>query len=237
MSGHRILISSDVQDLLNFDANFSEREGFSIDVADSGTQLLNKARKERPDIIFLIPSMELDHRNCCRLLKEDSRLSDIPVVAIVNSTEDTDLDHCQVARPDDILFTPINTHLFLTSARRILGLAHRAFSRLQTGLLVHHGNDFKNNRVACAYNLSTGGIFIATETPPAVSSHVCITIELPTTDEPIYCEGIIAWINYHDKPAYPEIPAGYGVQFLSLKIPDLFAIRSYINSQEGHRPA
>ncbi|MCD6527174.1 MAG: PilZ domain-containing protein [Desulfuromonas sp.] len=234
MSRHSILISSDVQALLTFDDSFSDREGFTILVADTGSQLLDMARKECPDIIFLVPSMELDQRNCCRLLKEDSRLSDIPVVAIVDSTETTDLDHCQTARPDDILFTPINTHLFSTSARRILGLAHRSFPRLQTSLRIHHGSNFKTLSVACAYNLSTGGIFIATETPPPINAQVCIILELPTTEDPIHCEGIVTWINDCDKPAYPDIPAGYGVQFLSLKIPDLFAIRSYINSRENN---
>lgn len=234
MAGHRILISSDVQELLNLDDSFSQREGFSILVADTGNDLLKKARQEQPDLIFLIPSMELDKRNCCRLLKEDSRLSHIPVVAVVNSSEVADLNHCQIARPDDILFTPITTHLFLTSARRILGLAHRAFSRLQTSLLTHYGPDSSQLKAACAYNLSTGGIFIASETPPAMNAQVCIKLELPTAEQPILCDGIVAWINYVDKPAYPEIPAGFGVQFLSLKIPDLFAIRHYIENKDSN---
>lgn len=235
MAQHTILISAEVQNLLNLDDDFSKKEGFSILVASSAKDLLKQAREHHPHIIFLIPSLELDQRNCCRLLKEDSRVSDIPVVAVVDSTAAEDLDHCHHARPDDILFTPINTHLFLTSARRILGLAHRAFSRLQTSLVVDYGTDKNTMKVACAYNLSTGGIFISTETPPQVNNQVHITLVLPPGKEPLHCEGIVTWINHTKTPAYPDIPPGFGVQFMSLNISDLFAIRNFIDSQEKMR--
>nr|WP_320114367.1 PilZ domain-containing protein [uncultured Desulfuromonas sp.] len=235
MAQHSILISADVQALLKLDDDFSRKEGFSILVASSAKDLLKQAREHHPDIIFLIPSMEVDQRNCCRLLKEDSRVSDIPVVAVVNSAAADDLDHCHHARPDDILFTPINSHLFLTSARRILGLAHRSFSRLQTSLVVDYGTDKNQKRVACAYNLSTGGIFISTETPPKVNKQVFISMALPPSKETLHCEGIVTWINHTKNPAYPDIPPGFGVQFMSLNISDLFAIRNFIDSQEKIR--
>lgn len=237
MAEHCILISSDVQDLLNLDDDFSRKEGFSLLVASSAKDLLKLAREHHPSIIFLIPSMELDQRNCCRLLKEDSRVANIPVVAVVDSAAAEDLEHCHHARPDDILFTPINTHLFLTSARRILGLAHRSFSRLQTSLVVDYGSDKNAQRVACAYNLSTGGIFIATETPPGVNEQIFVTLTLPPSKTPLQCEGIVTWINYSKTPAYPEIPAGFGVQFMSLNIADLFAIRNFIDNEEKNRLA
>lgn len=158
MAQHSILISADVQALLNLDDDFSKKEGFSILVASSAKDLLKQAREHHPNIIFLIPSMEVDQRNCCRLLKEDSRVSDIPVVAVVNSTTADDLDHCHHARPDDILFTPINNHLFLTSARRILGLAHRSFSRLQTSLVVDYGTD-KDQKGSPALTISAPAAF------------------------------------------------------------------------------
>ena len=235
MAQHSILISAEVQSLLRLDDDFSQKEGFIVFVAESAKDLLKKARDHHPDIIFLIPSLELDQRNCCRLLKEDSRVSDIPVVAIVDSTADEDLDHCHQARPDDILFTPINTHLFLTSARRILGLAHRSFSRLQTSLVVDYGLTKTKKRVACAYNLSTGGIFISTETPPKVNEQIHISLILPPSKEALHCEGIVTWINHAKAPAYPDIPPGFGVQFMSLNISDLFAIRNFIDNQEKIR--
>ena len=229
----KILISAKIDELLSFDDNFSDREGLIILVGKDTDELLQLARTENPDVIFASPSCDQDERTYCRLLREDNRISDIPVVAVVDSSKLAELNHVQYERPADVLFTPINIHLFLASTRRILGLAHRAFPRLQTSLLIHFGMDVNNLRTACAFNLSTGGVFIATGRPPEINETVSIQIDLSTATEPILCQGVVTWHNNIEKPARPEMPVGFGLQFNSLKLTDLFAIRSFIENLES----
>jgi len=224
----KILISEKVKELLTIDDNFSQREGFTITVGADCADMLKQARNDAPDIIFAAPSCTKDDFTCCRLLREDNRISTIPVVTIVDSSKLAELNHVQQDRPADVLFTPINTHLFLASARRILGLPHRSSSRLQTSLLVHFGLKKENLRTACAFNLSSGGVFIASDHPPKVDETVYLQIDLATAEEPILCQGVVTWHNHSDQPSHEEMPGGFGVQFASLKVSDLFALRNYI---------
>ncbi len=229
MDSKKILISAKVETLITFDSSFSDREGFTILISKDAADLLNIARTQAPDIIFTSPSCTQDDRTCCRLLKEDSRISHIPIVAIVDSSKLAELNHVQHERPADVLFTPVNTHLFLASARRILGLASRAFPRQQTSLLIHFGDEEQEMHTACAFNLSTGGMFIATENPPDIDAAINIQMDLYTAEDSILCQGVVTWINSTTAPSRPEMPSGFGLQFASLKISDLFAIRTFID--------
>lgn len=229
MDSKKILISAKVETLISFDSSFSAREGFTILTSKDAADLLTIARTQAPDIIFISPACTKEDRTCSRLLKEDNRISHIPVVAIVDSSKLAELNHVQHERPADVLFTPVNTHLFLASARRILGLASRAFPRQQTSLLIHFGLEPTDLHTACAFNLSTGGVFIATENPPAIDAAVHIQLDLYTAEESILCQGVVTWHNSTCDPCRPEMPSGFGLQFASLKIADLFAIRTFID--------
>lgn len=233
---NKILISAKVKALLPFDDHFTCCDGFSIQVAKDTKEFLQFAREQHPDVIFTSPSSAQEDRTCCRLLREDSRISDIPIVAVIDSSKLIEFNHIQYERPDDVLFTPINSHLFFAAARRILGLAHRSFLRLQTSLLIHYGLTPDTLRTACAFNLSSGGIFIATDNPPAINSEVALQLDLPTANESIRCQGVVTWLNTNDQPLRPEMPAGFGVQFLTLKIADLFAVRAFIESLTKQNP-
>ncbi len=232
----KVLISAEVSSLLNLDDSFSEREGFIIRVGSDCEDLVEIARRDRPDVIFTAPSSTQSDSTCCHLLKKNADVCDIPVIAVVDSSKLAELNHVQHERPDDVLFTPVSTHLFLAAARKALGLKHRAFPRLQTSLLIHFGTNPTDLRTACAFNLSTGGVFIATEQLPNIDDEMHIQIDVPTADQPIVCQGIVTWLNQLENPTRPEIPAGFGMQFTTLKVSDLFSLRAFIaqmNQQLG----
>ncbi|MDY0291224.1 MAG: PilZ domain-containing protein [Desulfuromonadaceae bacterium] len=237
MAEHTILISATAQKLLNFDYTFAARENFNLIVAQDSADLFITARAQHPDIIYITPNDSETHttEKCCGLrLKDDPATKDIPIIAILDGNNKSDLKHCQIHRPDDILFTPLSSHLFLTSARRILGLPHRSFDRVQTSLRVYFGPNRNNLRPACSYNLSTGGIFIATETEIALNTQLTVKLDIPDTEKPIICESVVSWINHSNAPEEPDIPAGIGLQFLSLNAADLFAIHNYTNKHRNN---
>ena len=237
MAQQTILISASVHGLLQqIDNEFAAREGFSLIVAADVSDLLITARAQIPDVIFVTPYDTYGNEQticCCKSIKDDPKLSHIPVIAIVEGEKREQIERCQQHKPDDILFTPVNTHLFLASARRSLGLPHRSFIRVQTSLKVEFGLNRHYLRPACAYNLSTGGVFIATEPSVAINSRLIVKLDLPGTNAPIYCESIVSWINASVDPENPEIPSGIGLQFLSLNATDLFAIHNYVNQREN----
>lgn len=234
MAVHFILISATVQDLLHLDDSFVAHEGINLLIAQDTTDLFVTARAQKPSIIFTTPNdaeTQEPGKCCCRLLKEDPELKDIPVIAVIDGNNKSHMNRCQMHRPDDILFTPLSKRLFLATVRRTLGLPHRSFDRVQTSLKAYFGLDRKNFRPACAYNLSTGGIFIATEAPIKLNTKIFIRLDLPDIEKPIICESIVSWVNISTDPDQAEIPPGIGLQFLSLNATDLFAIHSFINHQ------
>jgi len=236
MAEHSILISATVQDLLHIDDSFAAREGFNLLLAQDTADLFVTARAQKPSIIFITPNDAESQTSgicCCRRLKEDPDLKNTPVIAVLDGNNKSHLNRCQMHKPDDILFTPLSKHLFLATARRFLGLPHRSFDRVQTSLKVDFGPDRNNLRPACAYNLSTGGVFIATEAQIALNAKIMVRLDLPDTETPIMCESIVSWVNHSCDPDQPDIPAGIGLQFLSLNATDLFAIHNFINHQRN----
>jgi CheY-like chemotaxis protein len=56
-------------------------EGYSIDIAGSGSEALAAVRTAKPDLVLLDVMMpEVDGFAVCRKIKEDPRLKDIPVI-------------------------------------------------------------------------------------------------------------------------------------------------------------
>ncbi len=234
MAEYLILISTNVQNLLHLNNSLAAQEGFDVLVAPNVTTLLTLAREHKPDVIFITPYDSVAGDSticCCRLIRDDPKIGKIPTIAIVDGENESHRLQCNVEKPDDILFTPLNTRLFLASARRILGLPHRAFDRIQTSLGVKFGVNRNTLRPACAYNLSSGGIFIVTESKISLNTRIIVSLQIPQSETPIFCESIVTWINDRNNPQQPDIPAGIGLQFLSLNANDLFAIRSFINKQ------
>jgi type IV pilus assembly protein PilZ len=63
-----------------------------------------------------------------------------------------------------------------------------------------------------ARNINEGGLFIETENPPALDTHVSLQFELPGSEEPIQTEGRVVWISSGED----EEPPGMGVGFEGL---------------------
>jgi uncharacterized protein (TIGR02266 family) len=236
MASHTILISAGVRKLLHIDDSFAAREGFELLNAHDTSDLFITARAQKPSIIFITPNdskSQAPGKCCCHSLRNDPELKDIPVIAIIDGEDKGLLERCQMHKPNDILFTPLSNHLFIAAARRALGLPHRSFGRLQTCLKVWFGSDRDHLRPSCAFNLSTGGVFIATESEFSLNSKMFVSLDLPDESEPITCESIVTWVNRSDNPEQKDVPPGIGLQFLSLNASDLFAIQSYLNNHRN----
>ncbi|MEO6951863.1 MAG: TIGR02266 family protein [Polyangia bacterium] len=63
-------------------------------------------------------------------------------------------------------------------------------------------------------NVSTGGIFVATYTPPPMGSEVELTLQLETQN-PLHLRGKVCWIRTVDTES-EFAPAGCGIQWTNL---------------------
>lgn len=145
----RILIVDDTVENVQVASFMLQRQGYRCEVAGNGQEALDKCRQAPPDLILLDIMMPvMDGYECCRQLKADDQLKNIPVIFlsamadtddVVNGFEIGAVDH--VCKPFHAaeLQARVNTHLRLRRLQVTVEKNYRDLSELeeQRDNLVH----------------------------------------------------------------------------------------------------
>lgn len=87
----RILVVDDEPQLVEVVKMRLEANGYQIITAYDGQEALEKARKERPDLIILdLMLPKVDGYKVCRMLKFDEKYKNIPVILFSARAQDSD---------------------------------------------------------------------------------------------------------------------------------------------------
>jgi uncharacterized protein (TIGR02266 family) len=179
---------------------------------------------------------ELPGDECCRRLKQDPTLRQIPVLLIVPGEEAAELKRCQEAGCDDIISRPIDLHRFFQTAGRYLRPVERVLPRVSARMRIHYGVGVQQLLENYSVNLSAGGVFIEARDILPVETPLALEFLLPEPRRVIRCRGRVAWVNLPERVLSPKLPSGMGVQFVDLSLDDLHALREFIQ-KESLRPA
>jgi two-component system cell cycle response regulator len=88
----KILLIDDQPFFITMLRNVLEQQGYQVITAGAGPEGLDRARKDKPDVILLDIEMPgMNGFQVCEKLKQDPALKGIPVV-ILTATEDTKLN-------------------------------------------------------------------------------------------------------------------------------------------------
>lgn len=103
-----ILYAEDVETNRKIFHGYMEKYGFVIDEAENGIEAVKKAKKNKPDLIFMDIHMPvLDGIDAAKLIKSENELCDIPMIALTakpqKDTHDDDLFYF-----DEFLEKPIS---------------------------------------------------------------------------------------------------------------------------------
>jgi DNA-binding response OmpR family regulator len=91
MDQKKILIADDEEDVVTALQFALEAEGYECLTAYDGNEALNKAKKDKPDLIVLdIMMPKINGYQVSRLLKFDKRYKDIPIVMLTARTQEKD---------------------------------------------------------------------------------------------------------------------------------------------------
>lgn len=232
MKPKKVLLVDDVRLFLDMAKSFLNRENLQLTIAGNGHEALKIARALRPDLVIMDLHMpELDGAAACREIKRDPRLGNIPVVLVAGGGQSSEVDRCRVAGCDDLLSKPFRRSELLEVTRRFLAIVDRATPRVATRLLVRYGPGEKKLLHDFSLNLSVGGLFLETRTSLPMETPVSLEFLIPGADDPVLCQGHVAWINTAQDPIKTDLPAGLGIQFSNLSSGDTALIREFLRTE------
>ena len=184
-------------------------------VAVSGAEGLKVARTVPPDAILLDAELpDLDGVEVCRRLRLDPLTEAIPVILLTSSSKTPSNRNISEANAVASIPIGIDTARLLNMVQMVFNtpLTRRTAPRASVAL----GVDYTHADcvgTAKTLNLSQDGMFIVTEKPPEVGTHLVLHFALPDSD-PVEGTARVAWIRGPgDEHPYP---AGMAVKFLEL---------------------
>ncbi|MCI1209492.1 MAG: response regulator transcription factor [Treponema sp.] len=117
----KILIVDDeepIRELIKYNV---EKEGFLTFQAENGTSALNLARDQKPDIIILdLMLSDMSGLDVCRVLKNDSKTTHIPIIMVTAKTEDSDIVAGLELGADDYITKPFSPKVLIARIRSVL---------------------------------------------------------------------------------------------------------------------
>jgi len=203
-----ILIVDDVKMFIEIQKEFLRPSCVDILTATDGEEALNVVTSRRPDLVFMDLQMpRMDGASCCRAIKSDQRLKNIPVIMVTSKGKEEDAKNCYSAGCDDYLTKPLDRDYFLETARRFIPEIDRREKRLPLSVDGIIKNSDKS--ISCVlHDISSGGAFLITEYIGIPGHVIQISFTMPDGTF-IECHGRIAWVN----SVMSTLPRGIGVKF------------------------
>ncbi len=120
--GKRILIVDDEVQLVEMVKMRLEAAGYPVIAAYDGQDALEKAKKEKPDLIILdlmLPKM--DGYKVCGLLKSDTRYAKIPIIMFTSRAQEEDIALGKSLGAEAYITKPFEPKLLLNKVRELIG--------------------------------------------------------------------------------------------------------------------
>lgn len=118
----KILVVDDETQLVEMVKIRLEAAGYMVVCAYDGQEALEKAKKEKPDLIILdlmLPKM--DGYKVCGLLKNDSRYGKIPIIMFTAKAQDEDMVLGRELGADAYMTKPFDPKLLLGKIQDLIG--------------------------------------------------------------------------------------------------------------------
>jgi two-component system phosphate regulon response regulator PhoB len=116
-----ILIVDDEEDILELVRLALTREGYTVITAATGEQAIELAQARQPDLAILdlmLPG--IDGFEVCRVLKNNPRTEQMPVIMLTARSEDSDIVAGLELGADDYVTKPFNLRVLVARVRRVL---------------------------------------------------------------------------------------------------------------------
>jgi two-component system cell cycle response regulator DivK len=118
----RILVAEDQDDNRRILADLLGSAGYALSFAVTGTEAVERARAERPNLILMDIQLPLmDGYQATAAIKSDLALRAIPIIAVTSYALSGDEARARLAGCDDYIAKPYRPRALLALVRRHLG--------------------------------------------------------------------------------------------------------------------
>ncbi len=135
-SGKTILVVDDERDLVELIGYNLQRHGYKVICAFDGAGALERAAKQRPDLVLLDLMMPgVDGLEVARRLKGDSRMAAVPIMMLTAKGEETDVVVGLTLGADDYITKPFSMKVLLARVAAVLRRTREPGEESPTGFL------------------------------------------------------------------------------------------------------
>jgi two-component system, OmpR family, alkaline phosphatase synthesis response regulator PhoP len=121
----KVLIADDNPQILELLEAYLEPLNLQVRLAADGESTLAAVERDEPDLILLdIMMPRRSGFEVCRLLKDDPRYRDIPIIMVTALNEMGDLERARECGAEDFLSKPVNKIELLARVQSLLKLRH-----------------------------------------------------------------------------------------------------------------
>ena len=118
----RVLVAEDERDVAELIRHHLTKDGYDVVLAKTGTEALELARREKPDLILLdIMIPEMNGWEVCRCLKREPETAGIPVIMVSGRVEEGDKVFGFELGADDYVTKPFSPRELLARIRAVAG--------------------------------------------------------------------------------------------------------------------
>ncbi|MFH1361251.1 MAG: response regulator [bacterium] len=116
-----ILVVEDEADMMKALKIRLEASNYEVVLAHDGSEGLNMARQEQPDLVVLdIMLPKMDGLTICRMLKFDEKFSKIPVILLTAKTQKIDIQRGKEMGADVYMTKPFKAEELLAAIEKLL---------------------------------------------------------------------------------------------------------------------
>lgn len=138
MAKEKILVVDDEEDILELIRFNLVREGYKVLCAPSGEEAMNIAHSEIPDLMVLdlmLPG--IDGLEVTRVLKNDSRTKNIPIMMLTAKGEEADIVTGLELGADDYITKPFSPRVLVARVRAVLRRQSKEYKEETPVLRIH----------------------------------------------------------------------------------------------------
>lgn len=210
----KILVVDDSPFMLKVIGDILTGLHYDVTTVDNGKAAYQKVEETRYDLI--ITDLNMPGMDGLEFTKQVRTLPNCKFVPIVMLSSEEDRDKITKARQLGIstfISKPPKEAQLKTILQIILN--KRSTPRIPIQLEVTYGANAERSGVT--NNISTGGLFLETDTPLSPGEKVEISLSLPGNMQTISCQARVAWIFSNGAATKQNQPTGMGLEYLDRK--------------------